>query len=161
MEGTMTGQHARGAFWPAFLLGTFCYSAAPAQEPAELPGITVYKHRACHCCARWVEHLRKHGFAVHPVDTSDMEALVDIKAIHGVGEDMLACHTATAGRFVIEGHVPAGDIKRLLREDPNHVEVLAVPGMPGGAPGMEEYESERYTVFAVDPDGNASRWAEH
>jgi hypothetical protein len=94
--------------------------------------ITVYKSSSCGCCAKWVDHVREHGFepAVH--DQEDMDA---IKAQLGVPQGVWSCHTALVGKYLIEGHVPATEIRRVLVEQPKTAG-LAVPGMPPGTPGM-------------------------
>jgi hypothetical protein len=101
-----------------------------------------------------VGHLRANGFAVKPVDTDDLDT---IKARHGVPRKLEACHTALVGGYVVEGHVPADTIKRLLRERPS-VAGIAVPGMPVGAPGMEVpgERSQRYQVISFDKTGRTS-----
>src|SRR3954469_21006930 len=94
--------------------------------------ITVYKSASCGCCAEWVEHVRKNGFEATVHDEEDMDA---IKAQLGVPSGVRSCHTALADKYLIEGHVPAADIKRLLAAHPA-VAGLAVPGMPSHTPGM-------------------------
>ena len=101
-----------------------------AQAP---PVITVVKDPGCGCCNLWVAHLKKAGFTATVTESSAIAALKDSK---GVPKGARSCHTGTVGGYVIEGHVPADDIKRLLKERPA-VAGLAVPGMPSGSPGME------------------------
>lgn len=102
--------------------------AAPA-----LPKMTVSKDPNCGCCGSWVDYLRADGFAVDVVERTDMDR---IKSELGVPTDLQSCHTARIGNYVIEGHVPADAIRRLLTEQPPATG-LAVPGMPGSAPGMD------------------------
>jgi hypothetical protein len=106
-----------------------------------------------------VDHLRKNGFAVRAEDVSDLAA---IKTRHGVPRALQSCHTAVSGGYVIEGHVPAPTIRRLLKESPK-IAGLAVPGMPGGSPGMEVpgQPPERYQVIAFDQTGRTSVYASH
>ena len=106
---------------------------AHAQDVAALPRMVVSKDPNCGCCSLWIEHIRAAGFDVEAVDTGDLAAL---KRRLGVPSQLSACHTAEIGGYVIEGHVPAAAIKRLLRERPA-AQGLAVPGMPVGSPGME------------------------
>ena len=113
------------------------------------PVITVYKDAACGCCKSWIEHLIKHGYRVDAKDTPDM---TDIKRSLGVPEELSACHTAVVNGYLIEGHVPAADIARLLKEKPK-VAGLAVPGMPMGSPGMEGPRTQRYQVLSFDTAG--------
>lgn len=109
----------------------------------------VYRDPTCGCCHKWVDHLRAHGFAATVNDAASMGA---VKARLGVPKTLSSCHTAEIGGYVIEGHVPADAIKRLLSEKPNIVG-LAVPGMPIGSPGMEGPDPELYDVIAFGPDG--------
>jgi hypothetical protein len=99
-----------------------------------------------------VGHLRQHGFSVKSENTTELQA---IKAKHGIPADLRACHTAIVDGYVVEGHVPADLIVRLLRERPRVIG-LAVPGMPAGSPGMESDDSrrERYRVFVFETDGD-------
>ncbi len=112
--------------------------------------ITVYKSPYCGCCTQWIEHMEEHGFEVTAKNVEDTGA---IKQQHGVTRELASCHTAVVDGYVIEGHVPAADVKRLLEERPD-VEGLAVPGMPMGSPGMEGPRSEPYNVVSFDADGN-------
>lgn len=125
--------------------------------PALADEITVYKSPTCGCCKKWVEHLRDNGFDVTANDVADM---APHKHAAGVPPALASCHTAKVGGFVIEGHVPAADIRRLLRERPK-VRGLAVPGMPAGSPGMEGRYTERYEVLSFTPDGRGSVYARH
>jgi hypothetical protein len=116
------------------------------------PEVLVYKSPYCGCCDKWVEHMDAAGFSVEARETSDMNA---IKAQFGVPSNMTSCHTAVVdGRFLVEGHVPAAQVRRMLEADGDPV-ALAVPGMPAGSPGMESPNPVRYDVIAVGPDGEA------
>lgn len=95
--------------------------------------ITVYRSPTCGCCGKWIEHLKQNNFNVKDVVTEDMEA---IKDKYGVPKEMASCHTALVDGYVVEGHVPASDIYKLLTTKPKVVG-LAVPGMVTGSPGME------------------------
>jgi hypothetical protein len=130
-------------------------SANPASTSPVV--VTVYKSASCGCCRKWMDHLTANGFAVTGHDTSDV-ALV--KNQYGVPQALRSCHTAIVGGYVIEGHVPAADIKRLLRERPK-IAGLAVPGMVTGSPGMEMGNTaDRYDVIAFG-DGKTSVYASH
>lgn len=120
---------------------------------------TVYKTPTCGCCQAWVDHLEANGFRVATVDRED---LTPIKAEHGVGEHLASCHTALIGGYVVEGHVPAADITRLLRERPA-VAGIAVPGMPSGSPGMEMpgAPADRYDVVSFERTGATRVFASH
>lgn len=119
--------------------------------------ITVYKDPDCGCCKSWIEHLKKHGYKVTSHDTRDMAS---VKGNFGVKKDLQSCHTAIINGYVIEGHVPAADIDRLLKERPK-VAGLAVPGMPMGSPGMEGGAVERYSVIAFNKTGSTKVFARH
>jgi hypothetical protein len=121
------------------------------------PEITVYKSPTCRCCTGWVEHLRKHGFKVIVKETADMDA---IKSDLGVPRELGSCHTAIVGKYVIEGHVPAADIDRLLKTKPK-IAGIAVPGMPAGSPGMEVGRTEKYDVVTFGPGQKSSVFARH
>ncbi|MDQ3077954.1 MAG: DUF411 domain-containing protein [Pseudomonadota bacterium] len=120
--------------------------------------MTVYKSPTCGCCAKWVEHVEKHGFEVKVVPTADMMA-VKMKA--GVPDDLYSCHTTMVGGYVVEGHVPAADIKRLLAQKPR-ARGIAVAGMPMGAPGMEHGDHRQpYSTMLIGANGKASLFAKH
>ena len=105
------------------------------------PLITVYKTPTCGCCVKWVEYLQNEGFDVKAVDRND---LAPIKQRAGVPTTMAACHTALVDGYVIEGHVPAQAIRKLLRERPD-TRGLAVPGMPANSPGMGDMDGNLKT----------------
>jgi hypothetical protein len=111
------------------------------------PTITVHKDPACGCCTGWVRHLQQNGFTTKVIETSNLDP---VKTRLGVPDDLAACHTAEIEGYVIEGHVPAGAVKRLLAEKPTATG-LAVPGMPVGSPGMEGGEPELYDVILFGP----------
>ena len=114
--------------------------------------ITVYRDPSCSCCGGWIAHLAASGFQPIEISTLNMDTL---KQQHSVPNDLASCHTAVMQGYVIEGHVPVEDIKRLLAEHPK-VTGIAVPGMPVGTPGMENGDQrEPFTVFSFDKQGNA------
>ncbi len=126
-----------------------------------LPPMTVYKDPNCGCCSLWVEHAQKAGFTVRVADTHD---LAGVKRDLGVPARLASCHTVVIGQFLVEGHVPADDVKRLLRERPAGVRGIAVPGMPIGSPGMEQGPPsgyQRYDVIAFTATGQTSVFAKH
>jgi hypothetical protein len=102
----------------------------------------VHKDPDCGCCAGWVRHLEAAGFTVTVEETADLEPL---KKRLGVPDDLTACHTAEVDGYVLEGHVPAAAVRRLLERRPTATG-LAVPGMPAGSPGMEGGVPQRYGV---------------
>ena len=120
--------------------------------------MTVYKSPSCGCCAKWVAHVEKHGFEVKVVPTADMAS---VKKKAGVPDTLMSCHTTMVGGYVIEGHVPAADIKRLLAKKPK-AKGIAVAGMPMGSPGMEQgNHREPYATMLIGKDGKASVFAKH
>lgn len=120
---------------------------------AASPRIAVYKDPNCGCCGAWVDHLRANGFEVNVTETAQLNR---IKARLGVPNELASCHTAEIEGFIIEGHVPAGSVQRLLSQRPN-IRGLAVPGMPVGSPGMEVEGAapEIYDVIAFGPSGQS------
>jgi hypothetical protein len=122
------------------------------------PAVIVNKSPTCGCCSRWIDHLRANGFRVDAHDVSDMER---VRREAGVPPRLGSCHTARIGSYVIEGHVPATEIRRLLREAPP-VQGLAVPGMPIGSPGMEMgARRQAYEVLAFDEAGRTSVYSHY
>jgi hypothetical protein len=113
--------------------------------------VDVYKSPTCGCCGNWVGHLRASGFAVDVKEVPDADAW---RAKAGVPARFASCHTAFVAGYVIEGHVPAAEIRRLLVERPNALG-LAVPGMPAGAPGMDGTPAGGFDVLLLQPDGTS------
>ena len=131
-------------------------SRLSAQRLAGTP-ITVYKTASCGCCKSWVSHLEQGGFAPQVHDLPD---LTDTKDTLGVPNALRSCHTAVIGRYVIEGHVPADLIRKVVAERPANVVGLAVPGMPAGSPGMEVAgRKDAYEVIAFMRDGKRAVYA--
>ena len=138
-------------------------AAEPGASPAAFHGmvapvaqrdtVTVYKSPSCGCCSNWVDHMREHGYAVV---VNDMEDVQPVKTREGVTDALASCHTATVGGYVVEGHVPAADVQRLLSDRPA-ITGIAVPGMPMGSPGMEGGSVDRYDVLAFDRATGATR----
>lgn len=122
------------------------------------PVIDVYKHPSCGCCSKWIDHLKANGFDVRSHDTDNV---AEHKYRLGVPPGYGACHTAEVGGYVVEGHVPAREVKRLLKEKPR-ARGLVVPAMPVGSPGMEEAgRKDPYDVFLVNPDGSTRTYANY
>jgi hypothetical protein len=144
----------------ASAMGYGLVAALPAVARAgDATSVTVYKDPSCGCCTKWVEHLRTAGFQPVVHDRSDMDALKDSLGVPG---SLRSCHTAMAGRYVIEGHVPAADVRRLLSAKPKGVLGIAVPDMPAGSPGMEMAgRRDRYDVVAFSANGKTSVFARH
>jgi len=130
---------------------------SPREAAAKKPTITVYKDAGCGCCKKWIEHLIKNGYRVDAKDAPDM---AEIKRTLGVPDGITACHTAVVNGYLIEGHVPAADIDRLLAQKPR-IAGLAVPGMPTGSPGMDGGAAQRYRVLTFDKNGKTAVFASH
>jgi len=125
--------------------------AAQASAAGELPLVRVWKAPTCGCCGDWVEHIRAAGF---PVEVHDVQTLTAVKEEHGISAQHRSCHTATVGGYVVEGHVPADLIRRMIEERPE-IRGLAVPGMPVGSPGMEVGDrKDPYDVLALLTGGS-------
>jgi len=123
--------------------------------------IQVYKSPTCGCCTAWVEHIKGAGFETQVFDITD-EAMQARKAKLGVGPRLASCHTAIVNGYVVEGHVPAADIQRMLREKPA-IAGIAAPGMPTGSPGMEVPggRKDKYDVLAFTKTGSTRVFASH
>lgn len=126
-------------------------AARPVAGIAAAPAVAVYASPRCGCCGAWVDHLRAAGFAV---DVTHVDDIAPVKRMAGVPAGLASCHTASVAGYVVEGHVPAHVVRRLLRERPE-VRGIAVPGMPIGSPGMEGPSPEAYTVYAFAAAGEA------
>ncbi|MDH4191368.1 MAG: DUF411 domain-containing protein [Betaproteobacteria bacterium] len=122
----------------------------PAARAQFAQRVVVYKSPACGCCGEWVKHMEASGFQI---DSRNLDDVSPIKRRYGVPESLASCHTAVIAGYAIEGHVPAADIKRLLRERPK-VKGLAVPGMVTGSPGMEQGPAQPYATIAFGDRGN-------
>lgn len=122
------------------------------------PEITVYKSPDCGCCIDWAKHMEANGFSVKSINT---QRINNIKADSGLTPALASCHTAFIDGYVIEGHVPADDVKRLLAEAPDTLG-LSVPGMPIGSPGMEMGDRhDHYQVLMFNDRGQTRVFAEH
>lgn len=130
-------------------------TAAPAVASDSV--LVVYKTPTCGCCKGWVEHMQQAGFAVEVHDLPDLTA---VKHEAAVPEELQTCHTARIGGYVIEGHVPAADVRRLLAERPA-VAGIGTPGMPMGSPGMEGAYRDRYDVVTFGGNGKSTVFASH
>jgi len=147
---------------PIVLLLSAC-GTGEAGEPSEqavlaqdLPTILVYKTPTCGCCNGWIEHLEAAGFTV---DARDVRDLMSVKRDAGVPTAMSSCHTGLVDGYVVEGHVPAEHIVRMLAERPE-IAGIATPGMPIGSPGMEGPNAQPYEVLSFGADGSSAVFAE-
>lgn len=124
----------------------------PSQPLQTHKEMTVYRSPTCGCCEKWIAHMQKQGFTVKEIQSEDMDA---VKQKLGVQAKLQSCHTAVVDGYVVEGHVPAGDVKKLLKAKPQAAG-LAAPGMPMGSPGMEVGDIKPdFKVLLFDKQGNA------
>ncbi len=127
----------------------------PQHSPALIEkklNITVYRSESCGCCKDWLHHLEKHNFEIEDIVSNDLNG---IKQKLGLPGELASCHTAVIDGYVIEGHVPAQDIKKLVHSKPD-IAGLSVPQMPHGTPGMETGRKDNFYVVAFDKQGNLS-----
>jgi hypothetical protein len=144
----------------AIAVAGLSFGAAAQQKPAAAAQkVTVYKTSSCGCCKLWVEHLKASGFDVQAMDVSAEQVRAVSKAA-GLKDDDVSCHTAKVGNYIVEGHVPASDIQRMLKEKPA-IAGIAAPGMPQGSPGMEQGSKEPFDVVAFTKDGKTTVYAKH
>jgi hypothetical protein len=125
--------------------------------PAAAPVLHVVKSPTCGCCQAWVDYMKAQGFTV---TVENRETFTQLKRQNGVTAELESCHTAFVDGLVVEGHVPADLVKKLLRDKPNGVKGVAVPGMPRGSPGMEAPVHDRYTVYTFDAAGRKTAYAQ-
>ncbi|MDR2093138.1 MAG: DUF411 domain-containing protein [Azoarcus sp.] len=145
----------------AFVVSVFLLAAALilplslwADDP---PVVDVYKSATCACCGGWEKHLRAAGFTVRSHTVDDVSAM---REKLGMPRNYASCHTARIGKYLVEGHVPASDVRRLLDEQPDAIG-LAAPGMPSGSPGMEFGTPQDYDVLLVARNGGARVFQHH
>jgi hypothetical protein len=135
-------------------------AALPLRAQTARPQFEVWKDPSCRCCKDWIAHMRSSGFSVKTYESGNVEA----RARLGLPQKLGSCHTALVSGYVVEGHVPASDVKRLLKERPKALG-LAVPGMPVGSPGMDgpEYggRKDRYDVLLVQADGSTRTFSRY
>jgi hypothetical protein len=130
-------------------------ASLPAYSAGET--VEVVKSPYCDCCGKWVEHMRKAGFRMNVTEVDDV--IAQRESLH-MPPSVASCHTSKVGKYVLEGHIPAEDIQRLLTEQPAALG-LAVPSMPPGSPGMEGPQSIPYDTLLVKKDGSTSVFAKH
>lgn len=119
--------------------------------------VVMYQNPACGCCGEWAKHMEREGFEVEIQKTAELNR---IKEREGITAETAACHTAIVDGYVVEGHVPVRDVKRLLLERPD-VLGITVPGMPAGSPGMEGPRSDSFDVLTFDKDGKTAVYASY
>ena len=151
MSATLFRSLAVAVSLAALAVGTAASQARPTAVP-----IQVFKTPTCGCCAKWVDHMKAAGFAP---EVQDLPNLAGVKSDAGVPPNLQSCHTARVGGYIVEGHVSADTVKRLLKEKPR-VAGIAVPGMPLGSPGMEQGpQKDKYNVVAFGKDGSQKVYA--
>jgi len=154
------GQQAKGSRRQALIAGLLMMALAGPGMAQGRPVAKVWKDPSCGCCKDWVAHLEGAGFDVQVLDTGNAAARARLRIPQKYG----SCHTAQIGGYAIEGHVPAADIQRLLREAPRAIG-LAAPGMPVGSPGMDgpAYggRKDAYDVLLIGTDGNSTVYQAH
>jgi len=142
----------------AALLGATATALPAFGQTSAKPLIEVWKSPTCGCCKDWIKHMESNGFAVKTHEVSDA-AKTELRNKLGLADQYGSCHTALVGGYVVEGHVPASDVRRLLKERPRGVGI-AVPGMPVGSPGMDgpEYGGRKdpFQVVLVQRNGNSA-----
>jgi hypothetical protein len=119
--------------------------------------VTVYKSPTCGCCNGWVDYLRDNDFEVEIFDVQDLDP---IREQYGVDRQLQSCHTALVDGYVIEGHVPVNDIRRLLEEKPD-IKGLSAPGMPALSPGMASLTPKNYNVLSFDKYGKVEVFSKY
>lgn len=133
----------------------FGRGAEPGDSAATLTQVTLYSEKECPCCHKWAAHMEANGFVVSTVIVDDVGRKKDELKVPSV---LHSCHTAVIGGYIVEGHVPAGEIRRFLSERSSE-RGIAVPGMPGGSPGMESDPKVPYEVLAFRADGTTRVFA--
>ncbi len=145
---------ARRALLRVALSGIAAFALPGRVALASPPEITVYRSQSCECCQQWIGHMQAGGFRVRPRLLDDLQP---IKRRLGVPAHLQSCHTAVIDSYVIEGHVPAAEVTRILIEQPS-ARGLAVPEMPIGSPGMEQPNGQReHYVVILFADGGRER----
>ena len=138
-------------FWPG---------NSPQNILSDKTQVVMYKNEGCQCCTKWGDHMEEGEFTVEEVPTP---VLMQVKQENGISRELISCHTAMIGDYVVEGHVPRADVERLLKEKPEGVIGLVLPGMPVGSPGMENptRPAENYDVLLLKKDGTTSVYSSH
>lgn len=126
-------------------------------KPAAKTSMLVFKDPSCGCCSKWIDYMIANGFSAQVTD-GDM---TPVKKRYQVPRALESCHTAAVGGYVIEGHVPASDVRRLLAEKPKDILGLTIPGMPASAPGMDGKPFQPYEVLGFDATGRTKVYARH
>jgi hypothetical protein len=144
----------------AFLVASAAATGLAGRASAQTARLEIYKSPTCRCCSAWIEHMERAGFVVDARNV-DQDALYAFKAQSGITPELSSCHTALIDGHVVEGHVPAGDVERLLAERPDALG-LTVPGMPLGSPGMEMgNQRDAFDTLLLLQDGSTEIFERH
>ncbi len=144
-------------YWLVVGITIISLSVLFAIKPSRAADVEIYKSPYCGCCNDWVRHMQENGFSV---EVHNLRNMNPVKSDFGVPRHLQSCHTAMIGGYVVEGHVPAHDITRLLSERPK-VTGLAVPGMPMGSPGMDGPRKAPFDVLIFQSDGKTSVYSSY
>jgi len=142
--------------WSA-VLGVAVLWPLRAQARQALPALTVFKDPNCGCCGLWVEHMKAKGFTATVTNTD----MVAVHAKHKIPPALQSCHTTLVAGYIVEGHVPASDVKTLLTTKPKGILGLTIPGMPASAPGMDIKPFQPYTVLTFNVQGKTTVFTKH
>jgi hypothetical protein len=145
----------RRDFVGASALGALALVAPRLLEAAAPLKMTVYKSPSCGCCKEWITYMKKEGFELKVIDMDDVS---EIKRSAGVPPSMESCHTGLIGTYVVEGHVPADLVRKMVAEKPKFLG-LSVPGMVSGPPGMEQGPKQPYQVISFTRDAKTAVYA--
>jgi hypothetical protein len=151
----ITSPYIKRSIWVITAAVILIGAALFNQRASVAADAVVYKSATCGCCNGWIKHMQQNGFTTEAHNSTNLQ---QVKNKMGVPSRLASCHTAMIGGYIIEGHVPADVIARLLKEKPA-IKGLAVPGMPMGSPGMEGPRKDPYNVVAFDEKGNTSVYA--
>jgi len=153
LSKTLENLFAVGLF--TIFSGAVAWAAQPL-APEFHSDVTVYKTVSCSCCGKWVDHLKRNGLNVEVIIVNETDS---VRSRLGVPRELASCHSAVAGNYWVEGHVPADLVTRLLEEQPTDIKGISVPGMPPGSPGMESPRPVEYQVISVDDSGEKAVYA--
>ncbi len=160
MADSISRRHALLTLSGGFLAMSSTLVAQTRGQAKPSPGreqLTIYKDKNCGCCGEWVKHMEANGFICN-VNNVDMGP---IKAKYGIPPQLGSCHTTLVRNYIIEGHVPAADVKKLLAASPKDIYGLTIPGMPASAPGMDSKPFQPYEVLSFDRQGKTTVYAKH
>jgi len=141
-----------------FLISPALSDDSVDNETVDSTHVVMHKNPGCGCCDLWADHLRSYGFTVESIEDHE---ILGFKADRDIPGPLMSCHTAVIAGYFVEGHVPANDILKLLKEKPEHVTGIAVPGMPLGSPGMEHPHPQNFNTIALLTDGTAYVYEAH